>query len=79
MPGDVVRGRPLNMEVGLIRGLMMDDEWAIVEPFLTSLFLRGGRPPANHRRVDGILWICRAGGATCRRRSTTGIRFGGMN
>jgi transposase len=24
--------------------------------------LRGGRPPANHRRVlDGILWICRAG------------------
>jgi hypothetical protein len=52
----------------LIRGLMMDDEWAIVEPFLTNLFLRGGRPPANHRRVDGILWICRAGGATCRRR-----------
>src|SRR5450432_1376317 len=46
----------------MICGLMMDDEWAIVEPFLTNPLLRGGRPPANHRRVlDGILWICRAG------------------
>lgn len=46
----------------MIRGLMTDDEWAIVEPFLTTPSLRGGRPPANHRRVlDGILWICRVG------------------
>ena len=46
----------------MIRGLMTDDEWAIVEPFLTTPSLRGGRPPANHRRVlDGILWICRTG------------------
>ena len=44
----------------MIRGLMTDDEWAIVEPFLAAASLRGGRPPANHRRVlDGILWICR--------------------
>ena len=46
----------------MIRGFMMHDEWAIVEPFLTNPLLRGGRPPASHRRVlDGILWICRAG------------------
>jgi transposase len=41
---------------------MTDDEWAIVEPFLAAASLRGGRPPANHRRVlDGILRICRTG------------------
>ena len=46
----------------MIRGLMTDDEWAIVEPFLATASLRGGRPPANHWRVlDGILWICRTG------------------
>ncbi len=46
----------------MIRGLMTDEEWAIVEPFLTTPCSRGGRPPANHRRVlDGILWICRTG------------------
>ena len=46
----------------MLRGLMTDDEWAIVAPFLTTASLRGGRPPANHRRVlDGILWICRTG------------------
>ena len=46
----------------MIRGLMTDDEWAIVERFLATASLRGGRPPVNHRRVlDGILWICRTG------------------
>ena len=46
----------------MLRGLMTDDEWAIVEPFLATHSLRGGRPPANRRRVlDGILWICRTG------------------
>jgi transposase len=41
---------------------MTDDEWAIVEPFLTTPSSRGGRPPGNHRRVlDGVLWICRTG------------------
>ena len=38
-------------------GLMTDDEWAIVAPFLIIASLRGGRPPANHRRVlDGVFW-----------------------
>jgi transposase len=46
----------------VIRGLITCEEWAIVEPFLTTPSSRGGRPPANHRRVvDGILWICRTG------------------
>src|SRR5208282_5654745 len=50
------------VQLAVIRGLMTDEEWAIVEPFITTPSLRGGRPPANHRRVlDGILWICRAG------------------
>lgn len=46
----------------MIRGLMTDEEWAIVEPFLASPSSCGGRPPSNHRRtLDGILWICRTG------------------
>jgi transposase len=45
----------------VIRGLMTDDEWAIVAPFLIIPSLRG-RPPANHRRVlDGVFWITRTG------------------
>jgi transposase len=46
----------------VIRGLMTGDEWAVVGPFLTTASLRGGRPPANHRRVlDGVFWITRTG------------------
>ena len=46
----------------MIRGLMTDNEWAIVAPFLIIPSLRGGRPPANHRRVlDGVFWINRTG------------------
>lgn len=46
----------------MIRGLMSDDEWAIVAPFLTTPSEQGGRPPADHRRVlDGVLWINRTG------------------
>lgn len=46
----------------MIRGLLTDKEWAIVEPFLTTPSAGGGRPPENHRRVlDGVLWICRTG------------------
>ena len=46
----------------MIRGLMTDDEWAIVAPFLTTPSSQGGRPPADHRRVlDGVLWITRTG------------------
>lgn len=46
----------------MIRGLMTDEEWAIVEPFLTSRSSQGGRPPGNHRLVlDGVLWVSRTG------------------
>jgi transposase len=46
----------------MIRGLMTDDEWEIVAPFLTTPSSGGGRPPGNHRRrLDGVLWICRTG------------------
>jgi len=41
---------------------MTDEEWEIIAPFLTTASSRGGRPPANHRRVlDGTLWIRRSG------------------
>jgi transposase len=46
----------------LIRGLLTDDEWALFAPFLTENRSRGGRRPADHRRVlDGVLWITRTG------------------
>ena len=46
----------------MIPGLMTDQQWEIIEPFLTTPSSHGGRPPRNHRRVlDGILWICRTG------------------
>ena len=46
----------------MIRGLMTDQEWAIVEPFLATPSSRGGRPPSNHRLIlDAIFWICRTG------------------
>ena len=62
MPGGVIEAGLSTWRLAVIRGLMVDYEWAIVEPFLTNPLLRGGRPPAHHRRVlDGILWICRAG------------------
>ena len=44
------------------RGLLTDDKWGFFKPFLTENRLRGGRPPADHRRVlDAILWITRTG------------------
>lgn len=46
----------------MIRGLMTDEEWTIVAPFLTTPSSSGGRPPGNHRLIlDGVLWICRTG------------------
>ena len=46
----------------MIRGLMTDDEWAVVAPFLTTPSAQGGRPPADHRQVlDAVLWINRTG------------------
>jgi len=49
-------------EVALIRGLMSDDEWACLEPFVTRRGAHSGRRPKNHRLVlDGIFWIARTG------------------
>lgn len=46
----------------MIRGLLSDDEWGFFVPFLTENRSRGGRPPADHRRVlHAILWITRTG------------------
>jgi len=37
-------------------------EWGLLEPFITGIRVRGGRPAANHRQVlDGIFWIARTG------------------
>ena len=46
----------------MLPGLVTDQEWEIIEPFLTTPSSHGGRPPRNHRRLlDGILWIYRTG------------------
>jgi transposase len=46
----------------LIRGLMSDEEWACLEPFVTRRGPHSGRRPKNHRLVlDGIFWIARTG------------------
>ena len=43
----------------MIRGLMSDEEWACLEPFVR---VRSGRRPRDHRLVmDGIFWIARTG------------------
>lgn len=48
----------------MIRGLLSDEEWAFFAPFLTENRSRGGRRPADHRRVlDAILWVTRTGAA----------------
>lgn len=46
----------------MARELMLDEEWAFFAPFLIENRSRGGRPPADHRRVlDGVFWIARTG------------------
>ena len=41
---------------------MSDQEWAFLEPFVTSTGPRCGRPASDHRLVlDGIFWIARTG------------------
>lgn len=46
----------------MVRGLMMDEEWAFFEPFLVATGAKRGRPPSDHRRVlDGVFWIARTG------------------
>jgi hypothetical protein len=39
----------------VIRGLMTDDEWAIVEPFLNTASLRAWRTPAS-QPSSGVEW-----------------------
>lgn len=46
----------------MARELMTDEEWAFFAPFLIENRSRGGRPPADHRRVlDAVFWIARTG------------------
>jgi len=46
-------------DLGLIRGLVTDDEWANFKPFLIR---RGGWSPRSHRRVlDAVFWLMRTG------------------
>ena len=46
----------------MARELMTDEEWAVFAPFLIENRSRGGRPPADHRRVlDAVFWIARTG------------------
>jgi transposase len=46
----------------LIRGLLTDEEWAVLKPFLVGTGPPGGRPPHDHRRnLDAIFWIGRTG------------------
>ena len=46
----------------MIRGLMSDEEWSCLEPFVIERGARSGRRPRDHRLVlDGIFWIARTG------------------
>ena len=46
----------------MIRGLMSEQEWACLEPFVMGSVASGGRRPRNHRLVlDGVFWIARTG------------------
>jgi len=46
----------------LMRGLMSDEEWSSLVPFLIERGARSGRRPRNHRLVpEGIFWIARTG------------------
>ena len=46
----------------MIRGLLADEEWDILTPFVVGSGSQGGRPPGDHRRVlDAIFWIARTG------------------
>ena len=46
----------------MARGLMTEDEWAVIGPFVTETARRRGRPPRDHRRtLDAVLRIARTG------------------
>ena len=39
----------------LVRNLMLDEEWAFFEPFVTVAMPRRGRPAKGHRlTLDGV-------------------------
>ncbi len=45
----------------MTRGLLSDEEWALLALFVVTGTLRG-RPPRDHRRIlDAIFWIARTG------------------
>ena len=45
-----------------MRGLMGEEEWSCLEPFVIERSARSGRRPRNHRLVlGGIFWIARTG------------------
>jgi transposase len=49
-------------EAAVIRGLMSDQEWSCLEPFVMGSGAGGGWCPKNHRLVlDGVFWIARTG------------------
>jgi transposase len=49
-------------EATLIRGLVNDEEWAYLEPFVIERGARSGRRPRDHCLVlDGIFWIAPTG------------------
>ena len=46
----------------MIRNLMSDEEWGILEPVLWSIRRRSGKAPKDYRLVlDGVFWIGRTG------------------
>lgn len=46
----------------MIRGLMSDEEWAFLAPFVIDGRPKRGLPPRDHRLVlDGVFWLARTG------------------
>jgi transposase len=46
----------------LVRGLLSDDEWAFLEPFVMERGALRGRRPADHcRTLNTVSWIARTG------------------
>ena len=46
----------------MVRGLMIDEEWAFFEPFIQVKGAHSGRRPKDHRLVlDGVFWLARTG------------------
>ena len=46
----------------MVRGLMLDKEWALFEPFVTTKGGKRGRPAVNHRLLlVRVFWIAHTG------------------